>query len=55
MRYVLGRALQVAGLIIVPQGIIANLVLGASVWTTLWVAAAGYAVFQVGRLVQGQG
>lgn len=54
MRYAVGRALQVAGLIIVPQGIVANLVLGASVWTTLWIAAAGAAVFYVGRAVQGQ-
>jgi len=53
MRYRLGRLLQVAGLIIVPQGIVANLVAGASLWTTFAVAGIGSAIFYLGRAVQG--
>ncbi len=45
--------LQLAGLIIVPQGIVANLAAGASLWTTFAIAGAGCAVFYLGRAIQG--
>jgi hypothetical protein len=52
IRYRVGRALQVAGMIILPFGIASELMNKVSLGESLLIAAGGMLVFYVGYLVQ---
>jgi hypothetical protein len=57
MLYKLGRTLQMAGMLILPVGMVGNIVRPAqiSVQESLVVAGAGVAVFMLGWLLQQAG
>jgi hypothetical protein len=52
MRYRIGRLLQIAGLILLPQGIVLELLGHVTLGQSLLIALGGIAVFMLGVAVQ---
>ena len=53
MRYRLGRLLQLAGLLLLPQGIVLELLDRVTLGQSLLIAVGGIALFMAGLAVQG--
>jgi hypothetical protein len=52
MLYRVGRFLQLAGLLILPQAIVLEMLEKVSLWQSLLIAAAGTCLFMIGVAVQ---
>ncbi len=52
MTYRIGRFLQLAGLILLPQGMVLELLGRVTLWQSLLIALSGAAIFMIGIGVQ---